>query len=213
MCERQIDMKIFYLFKYELKPKFLFPVILPVSLVTVFLYLTSSINLYEFKLLNQGFLIPIFGIWIISVYKEFYEDSLKELLYCYPITIFQLGVKKVLIMICFSFILIFPMTLFDENIYHSLLLYLSQISLFISFGFLLITVTKNFEVAMTFILLYVSTEFLTNGSFVPWPHIFVFEASLLEHQQYLLNKGVITLFYSSMCLYIGQLFLSIDKKE
>lgn len=206
-------MKTFHLIKYEFKFGLFFLVIFLLGLVSVILNITSIINLYEFKLFNQGFVIPVFGIWIVSIYKEFYEGELKELLFCYPLSSSDLGIKKVLTLMFLSFVLISPLTLVDENMSLSLILYLTQTSFFISLGFLLISVTRNFEIAVTFILIYVSTEFLTKGNFVPWPHIMVFDALDLEQINHLINKAVIAILYSLICLYFGQLFLSINKRE
>lgn len=180
---------------------------------SIILYVTSTVNLYQFKLFNQGFLMPMFGIWIIGIYKEFYEDNLKELLFCYPLTTYSLGIKKVLYLSLFSLVVILPLAIFDSNIYNSLTLYVSQVSVYICIGFALITLTRSYEFSISIILLYVSTEFLTRGSFIPWPHIIIFDEDLLNQTKHLANEGGVLVIYSLLCLYFGQIFISVDKRN
>lgn len=198
--------------KQEFKPEFFLITCYLIELVLVVMKITSVIHLYELRLLNQLILIPIFSIWIMYIFKDFYENNLKDLLFSYPISVFTLGVKKVILLTFFSYFIIFPLILIDDNILNMIFLYFSQLSLFVSLGFLLITITKNFELSLTLTLSYIVIELLTKGSFVPWPHVIIFETENLNQFSFVVNQSVLNFGYSFLILYFGHLILSIYKK-
>ncbi|QAS54811.1 hypothetical protein HLI_21395 (plasmid) [Halobacillus litoralis] len=198
---------------YELKTKDLLVIygfLFGASLVFKELF---ALDLDKLKLFNQGFVSSFFGLWVVFLYKEFYNDNYKELLYSYPLKTLDLGVKKVVALVLVSWVLLFPLTLFDDNIYNSVLLYFPQSFFLIGLGFLCISVIKNFEVSLTLLLLYISTEFFTKGKFINWVHIFVFEDNLYNQTQYLLDKGVNTLGFSLLLIYVAHIFLIVDRKK
>lgn len=129
----------------------------------------------------QFLIAPFSCWWVIFLFQEYFEGGMDQLLPSYPLSKWEHGLIKSVLVI-FIYFIITIIVLFATSMtvsglmFGSLLVnHLSLSLLFSSIGFLLVTSTKNVVISLSVIAIYTVTEYMTRGSVIPWYHLFTFD--------------------------------------
>lgn len=130
-------------------------------------------------ILVQGLVVPISSWHLLALYSSLYEEGAKE-------TLIPLHRKK-LIHDLFRYavlhggvLLLFVVYLHktDMPIFDTPILLAHLVLLFLFYQLIavaILTLIKNLELTVAIIATYTFTEVVTQGTFMPWPHLFVFQ--------------------------------------
>lgn len=188
----------------------------PLFIITIaffyFIYITdTSINLIQAFPVVEFIVVPFSCWWIIYLFYDYYELKGGEILLSYPLSDNQHGLFRILL---FNLIYLVPSLIvvvyitINSNAKFTLLIlqYIPEFIFFSGLGFILITLFKNTSVVITIISFYVATEFLTNGQFLPWYHVFYINESPLNFYE-VINKSIVNLAIGFLFIRLGEYFL------
>lgn len=180
---------------------FLIPIISwVVSLVLINLQTTDYDKYYDSFLIVQGIYIPFSCWWMILRLTPVYEDGAVQTLSPYYqkylwFDIIRYAIAYLLGLMSLVIVIIMK---YDTSVIDYLLLihFILLVFLYILMGALSIIISRTLEVSMTMIFLYTVLEVVTQGSFMPWPHIFQFEPPLdtVLYEAKILRLGLLTIF-------------------
>ena len=181
--------KLRHLFQFDFKLLKIF-VLLPVfATVIAYVWISHYSVAYSDDLLFsyhmiQGLVIPLSGIPLIFVYSYIFEKGAKETLIPYYrnvilIDIFRGALFNGLIVSGITWFLLYSvgMEFFTREIFLHLIL------LFVFFqlvGIALLTVFESVEVVLTILVAVPFTDMVTQGTFLPPPHLFIFMDTLFS---------------------------------
>lgn len=159
---------------------FLIPIISwLVSLIIIVSQTTNYDKYYDSFLIVQGIYIPFSCWWMILRLSAVYEDGATQTLSPYYQKYLWFDIVRYAIIYLLGLLSLVTVIImkYDPSVINVLLLshYTLLVFLYILLGALSIIVTRTLEVSMTLIFLYTVLEVITQGTFMPWPHIFQFE--------------------------------------
>ncbi|MEH7464678.1 hypothetical protein V7166_22305 [Bacillus thuringiensis] len=162
--------------------------------------------------------IPAFSAWwSIFLLQDILEEEGTESILSYPVSRWNLGFIRLSIFFLI-YVLLIASVIFtiqyqiENNIFFSLLYQLSIESFFFSgLGFLSMVLTTNSGWSLGIIILYVSTQILTKGSFFPFTNIYLFNDRILSLLN-LLNWSIAVFVISCLCWLGAQVILNHFKK-
>ncbi|HHY21055.1 MAG TPA: hypothetical protein GX525_04055 [Bacilli bacterium] len=163
------------------------------SLIMILFIDRGEEGLYNHIIVIQGIFIP-FSCWCLMYrLSEMYEEGAQETLAPYYSKRFILDFIRYFIMNLIGVFLLVAVFVLsygaDEltmlNIVHFIILVL----FYMFFGTTLMVLIKNIEMSLTIILIYTVLEVVTLGTFMPWPHIFLFERPIWE--PFLMTKFIL----------------------
>lgn len=158
---------------------FYIPIIM--FMISLLIILTPQLvsDAYSNIIVIQGLFIPFSSWWVIYRLGEIYEDGAQETLIPYYskrflndfFRYFAVNMAGVLIL-CSIFVVKYDDNLLASlNIIHFIILIL----FFMLLGSSLIVLIKNVEISLTIIMIYTVLEVITQGDYMPWPHVFLFD--------------------------------------
>jgi|SRR5699024_6374821 len=146
-------------------------------------YLNSS-DIYLPYIFLQGVAIPISGLHLPFLYSYIYDDGAKATLIPYykhsiMYDLIRYSLMHGVILLLFISLLIWMngIAFFNATIItHLLLLFL----FYQLVGITLLSIIESLELSIALYATYTLTEVITQGTFLPWPHIFIFEEPFLN---------------------------------
>lgn len=188
---------VYMYFQFDRKTMgFLFFVPLLMFVLSLFMILfidRGETGLYNHIIVIQGVFIP-FSCWCLMYrLSEMYEEGAQETLAPYYskrfildfIRYFMTNLIGVFLLVSVFVLSYGANELQTLNIVHFILLVL----FYMFFGTTLMVLLKNIEMSLTIILIYTVLEVVTLGTFMPWPHIFLFERPIWE--PFLMTKFIL----------------------
>lgn len=188
---------VYMYFQFDRKTMgFLFFVPLLMFVLSLFMILfidRGETGLYNHIIVIQGVFIP-FSCWCLMYrLSEMYEEGAQETLAPYYskrfildfIRYFMTNLIGVFLLVSVFVLSYGANELQTLNIVHFIILVL----FYMFFGTTLIVLIKNIEMSLTIILIYTVLEVVTLGTFMPWPHIFLFEPPIWE--PFLMTKFIL----------------------
>ncbi|RFA37303.1 hypothetical protein CAI16_02175 [Virgibacillus dokdonensis] len=156
-------------------------------IIALFLIFTSHLNStdpYLPYIFLQGVAVPVSGLHIVFLYSYIYDEGSKEVLLPYYknnllYDLVRYSMLHGCILFLFTCLLIWlnGFGFFDAKIILHLLL------LFVFYqviGVTLLSLVESLELSIAIYATYTITEVVTKGTFLPWPHIFLFEEPIIN---------------------------------
>lgn len=164
------------------------------------------------------FTIPVFAAWwSIFLFQDVLEEPGSETIFSYPIARWKLGITRVFIFFAIYFILIVAMLLLldawvEGNVFLPLLIQFgTQAFFFAGMGFIAVVLLANSGWALVVVLIYTSTQALTNGSLFPFLNIFLFNKEPLAFNE-LLSPAIYNILVGGCLWFFAQNFLKHFKQ-
>lgn len=154
-----------------------------VLLLMVMGYLNSTDKYLPYIFL-QGIAVPISGLHMVFLYSYIYDDGAKETLLPYYKHNLMYDLMRYSMMHGFILILfILLLNWMNGIVFLSVIMLMHLLLLFIFYqliGIALLTLFESLELSIAIYATYTLTEVITQGTFLPWPHIFIFEEPYLD---------------------------------
>lgn len=136
----------------------------------------SPFTTYNFV---QGVAVPIAGWHLVFLYSSLYEEGAKETLIVYYRKVLVLDIVRYIVLHGFFILSLVGLSVwiigpgfFNKMIVsHLILLFL----FFQLVGIALLSAINSLEITLAIIASYTLVEVITQGTFMPWPHLFIFE--------------------------------------
>ncbi|MBS2772133.1 hypothetical protein PNH38_06195 [Anoxybacillus rupiensis] len=155
------------------------PAMFALSLLLILLIPRKSQSIYDNVIIIQGLFIPFSGWCLTYRFGEMYEDGAQETLVPYYAKWFWADVFRYFFVHMLGVVLLSialgwkygASSLSPLNMIHFVILTL----FYLFFSTTLIVLVKNVDISLTVIFIYTVLEVATLGTFMPWPHIFLFD--------------------------------------
>ncbi|MGX9807824.1 hypothetical protein ACV3PA_11345 [Exiguobacterium acetylicum] len=152
-------------------------ILLPVFMFFILLvHISTASTASSLRVLQTAFLPWIAWTIILHLQPIFDEGARDTLLPHYRKWIFLDILRYTVVFLSMYIVLIGMILRHGDSL--SPIVYIHHVSIFLFFlffGMALIWLTKNFEFALSILLMYTLLEIVTKGQFMPWPHVFQFE--------------------------------------
>ncbi|WP_100012144.1 hypothetical protein [Lentibacillus sediminis] len=174
---------IFLSFRFDMKTMgviFFVPVVMFAFSLSIIVLAPGIVDdRYNNIVVIQGLFIPFSCWWILYRLSEMYEEGAQETLVPYyskrfPVDFFRYFFLHVigLAVLCSILIIKYDASILTGiNVLHFIILTLFYMLL----GTSLIVLIKNVEISLTIIMIYTVLEVITQGDYMPWPHVFLFD--------------------------------------
>jgi hypothetical protein len=187
-----------------------------VPIITILFFIIfiklNSFNEIQLVIFFEFIVTPMASWWSIFLFYLYFNNKAYELLFSTSYTNAEHGIIRILkffmlhcIIMAITIICIFPLSSLSSYFINFL-----PISLFFSsLAFFLIVTTRNAEISVSIISIYVVVEVLTSGSIGQGIHVFSF--GIISHNPLDIFNGKLYLItYSIILMYLGHRFLGID---
>lgn len=132
----------------------------------------------------QGITIPVSGLHMVFLYSSIYDEGAKETLLPYYkrnllYDLLRYSMLHGFILLLLTFLLMWM----NEIAFFDTIIIIHLILLFIFFqliGVTLLSLLESLELSIAIYATYTLTEVITQGNFMPWPHLFLFEEPFLN---------------------------------
>ncbi|MFD2169655.1 hypothetical protein [Tumebacillus lipolyticus] len=156
---------------------------------------------------------PAFAAWwSIFLFQDLLEEPGGETLFSYPLSRFQLGIKRVLFwgavyLVCLLASLALVDSQIQESITSSLFLQFGTQSVFFAgLGFLSVVLLRNCGWSLVVLVVYSCTQIFTKGKLFPFFNVYLFNDRVLPVTD-LLGRSVATFSAGVLLLILGQILL------
>jgi len=126
----------------------------------------------------QGIAIPLAGWHMVFLYNSLFEDGAEEtLIVFYRKTLIIDLIRYAILHAIFIFLLVALIAWMNGPDFFTITLTLHLILLFIFYqiiGTTILSATKSLEITLAIVATYTFMEVVTQGTFMPWPHIIIF---------------------------------------
>ncbi|EIT84478.1 hypothetical protein A374_15172 [Fictibacillus macauensis ZFHKF-1] len=145
--------------------------------------------------------------WVIFIFQDVLEETGSETLFSYPLSRWKLGVVRAfLFYLLFLVLLIVTVCMIDwiatGALFPSLFVQLGMEAFFFSgVGFLAITLTRNTGWSLVIVIIYLSSQLLTRGAFIPVLNVFLFNQALFSLQDLMAAQWKTVVL--GLCLWAG----------
>jgi hypothetical protein len=137
----------------------------------------------------QGIAVPMAGWHLIFLYNSLFEEGATETLIVYYRKVLIIDILRYvllhLIFISLLVVLVFGINgkefFTDILIVHLILLFL----FYQLIGIAILSITNSLEITLAILSTYTFMEVVTQGTFMPWPHLFIFGEPIGDIWQYL----------------------------
>jgi len=192
--------KHLFLFDWKLHKS---AILLPVFMFfIVFAHSVTASTLSSLHVLQTAFLPWIAWTIIHHLHPLFSEGARDTLLPYYRKWFFIDSIRYTAIFLSMYIVLIAMILRHSDTL--SPIVFIHHVSLFLFFlffGMTLILLMKNFEYALSILLMYTLIEIVTKGQFMPWPHVFQFES--FEFDPLYVSKVGLTFIFSILFMSTG----------
>lgn len=185
--------KLVHLFRFDIKLLgFLY--IIPFFFYTLCIILILTVGLRTSNpflphIFIQGIAVPMAGWHLIFLYNSLFEEGATETLIVYYRKVLIIDILRYvllhLIFISLLVVLVFGINgkefFTDILIVHLILLFL----FYQLIGIAILSITNSLEITLAILSTYTFMEVVTQGTFMPWPHLFIFGEPIGDIWQYL----------------------------
>ncbi|MDQ0341091.1 hypothetical protein J2S00_003935 [Caldalkalibacillus uzonensis] len=182
--------KFIHLFTFDIKLLrylYFFPFVTYV-LCALFMFITGarSDDPYMPYIFVQGIAVPLAGWHLIFLYSSLYEEGAKETLIVYYRKVLITDIIRYsLLHGIFISLLVGLTTWINGPDFFTGTLMMHLILLFIFFqmvGLAILSATNSLDITLAIVATYTLVEVVTQGTFMPWPHLFIFEEPIRDIQ-------------------------------
>ncbi|WP_461200505.1 hypothetical protein [Anoxybacillus sp. TBDG-1] len=174
--------KFIHLFKFDVKLLgylYSFPFVIYVLCMLLMLsFAARSDDPFMPYIVVQGIAVPIGGWHIVFLYNSLYEDGATETLLPYYRKVFFIDmIRYAALHGTFVFLLVGLTVWLNGTQFFTVPLIIHLMMLFIFYqivGLAVLSAVQSLDVALAIIAMYTFMEVATQGTFMPWPHIFIF---------------------------------------
>lgn len=175
--------RILYFFHFDIRNMrvlFFIPIISWIISIVLILFRINSYDKYfDAFLIVQGIYIPFGCWWIIFRLYAVYEDGAEETLLSYYQKYLWFDIARYVMVCVLGLVTLAGIIVwkFDSSVINLMLLFhfFLLILFYVLAGAITVIVLKALEVSIALVFLYTILEVITQGTFMPWPHIFQFE--------------------------------------
>ncbi|WP_243292180.1 hypothetical protein [Bacillus sp. FJAT-47783] len=174
--------KLIHLFKFDIKLlRFLYGFPFVAYLLCVLIILVfggKSDDSFLPYVAVQGIAVPMAGWHLVFLYSSLFEEGAKETLISYYRRVLIIDITRYAIMHAIFISLLASLTAWinKPNFFNSTLI-MHLIMLFIFYqivGIAILSATESLDISLAIIATYTFMEVVTQGTFMPWPHLFIF---------------------------------------
>ncbi|MBB5356341.1 hypothetical protein HNR43_002325 [Anoxybacillus mongoliensis] len=174
--------KLIHLFKFDAKLLgylYSFPFVIYVLCMLLMLsFAARSNDPFMPYIVVQGIAVPIAGWHIVFLYNSLYEEGATETLLPYYRKVFFIDIIRYAALHgTFVFLLVGLTVWLNGTQFFTVPLIIHLMMLFIFYqivGLAVLSAVRSLDVALAIIAMYTFMEVATQGTFMPWPHIFIF---------------------------------------
>ncbi|GIW50571.1 MAG: hypothetical protein KatS3mg080_1182 [Anoxybacillus sp.] len=174
--------KLIHLFKFDAKLLgylYSFPFVIYVLCMLLMLsFAARSNDPFMPYIVVQGIAVPIAGWHIVFLYNSLYEEGATETLLPYYRKVFFIDIIRYAALHgMFVFLLVGLTVWLNGTQFFTVPLIIHLMMLFIFYqivGLAVLSAVRSLDVALAIIAMYTFMEVATQGTFMPWPHIFIF---------------------------------------
>lgn len=175
--------KLIHLFTFDIKLlRYLYSFPFLIYALTVLLMLTVGARTgdpFTPHIFVQGIAVSISGWHLIFLYNSLYEEGAKETLIVYYRKVFPLDILRYSLLHAIFISLLVGLTiLINGSDFYTSTLIVHLIMLFIFYqivGLAILSATNSLDITLAMVTTYTFMEVATQGTFMPWPHLFIFE--------------------------------------
>lgn len=210
----RIKVNIFFEIK-AMGYSFYFPLIGFIAL-SYQLFIGGNLSFFTLKMM-EFMIAPLAAWWAIFIYYDYFEEDADQILYTYPISSAEHGWLRAAVFTIFYMILMTAAIIIlaantpGAQMIIMMLHYLPLSLLFASIGFFLMVAARKVMVPILIIVIYVATEYLTNGQSLPWYHAMLFNTEPLEFSDVVI-KSMINAGLALILITLGQLIIRLKSK-
>ncbi|OSX54649.1 hypothetical protein [Anoxybacillus ayderensis] len=174
--------KLIHLFKFDAKLLgylYSFPFVIYVLCMLLMLsFAARSNDPFMPYIVVQGIAVPIAGWHIVFLYNSLYEEGATETLLPYYRKVFFIDIIRYTVSHgTFVFLLVGLTVWLNGTQFFTVPLIIHLMMLFVFYqivGLAVLSAVKSLDVALAIIAMYTFMEVATQGTFMPWPHVFIF---------------------------------------
>ncbi|WP_078557270.1 hypothetical protein [Bacillus alkalicellulosilyticus] len=175
--------KLIHFFRFDIKLlgyMYIIPFSTYLLCVFIMLYMSmKSESPYMVYVALQGIAVPIAGCHLILLYSNVFEIPAEETLVYYYRKVLLYDIIRYGVLHFIFILLLVGITLWLNGIsFLTPILIIHLIMLFIFyqiFGLAILCFTRNLDITVALLATYTFIEVITQGTFMPWPHVFFFE--------------------------------------
>lgn len=185
--------KLIHLFKFDAKLLgylYSFPFVIYVLCMLLMLsFAARSNDPFMPYVVVQGIAVPIAGWHIVFLYNSLYEEGATETLLPYYRKVFFIDIIRYAALHgMFVFLLVGLTVWLNGTQFFTVPLIIHLMMLFIFYqivGLAVLSAVRSLDVALAIIAMYTFMEVATQGTFMPWPHIFIFREPVASISMFL----------------------------
>ncbi|MBE2912230.1 hypothetical protein [Anoxybacillus flavithermus] len=185
--------KLIHLFKFDAKLLgylYSFPFVIYVLCMLLMLsFAARSNDPFMPYVVVQGIAVPIAGWHIVFLYNSLYEEGATETLLSYYRKVFFIDIIRYATLHgMFVFLLVGLTVWLNGTQFFTVPLIIHLMMLFIFYqivGLAVLSAVRSLDVALAIIAMYTFMEVATQGTFMPWPHIFIFREPVASISMFL----------------------------
>lgn len=193
---------------------FFVPLVMFLFFVSFILILPTGALEFQLPISMQILFVPLSAWWSVFLVYEIYDLEAEEILArLYPKKILSYYSLLTLIFLVLGWVLIILLNLRLPSFtaLEFLILFSGQVILLSSLGLFFAILFKSVEVSFLVISMYVATEMMTGGAYMPWPHIFSFDLTLGMSE--VVVGAILSLIASAFFLGIAVSFLGTVERK
>ncbi len=185
--------KLIHLFKFDAKLLgylYSFPFVIYVLCMLLMLsFAARSNDPFMPYVVVQGIAVPIAGWHIVFLYNSLYEEGATETLLSYYRKVFFIDIIRYATLHgMFVFLLVGLTVWLNGTQFFTVPLIIHLMMLFIFYqivGLAVLSAVRSLDVALAIIAMYTFMEVATQGTFMPWPHIWIFREPVASISMFL----------------------------
>ncbi|AXI01094.1 hypothetical protein DV702_16075 [Sporosarcina sp. PTS2304] len=175
--------KLLHLFTFDIKLlRYLYSFPFLAYALTVLLMLTVGARTgdpYTPYIFVQGIAVSMAGWHLVFLYNSLYEEGAKETLIVYYRKVIVIDIFRYAFLHAIFISLLVGLTIWmNGSAFFTTTLKVHLVMLFIFYqliGLVLLSITNSLEITLAIVVTYTFMEVATQGTFMPWPHLFIFE--------------------------------------
>jgi hypothetical protein len=132
----------------------------------------------------QGIAVPMAGWHLVFLYNSLYEEGAKDTLIVYYRKILIIDIIRYALLHAFFISLLVGLTVSMNGLdifTGTLIVHLIMLFIFYQIvGIAILSTTNNLDITLAIVATYTFMEVATQGTFMPWPHLFLFEEPISD---------------------------------
>ncbi|SET15407.1 hypothetical protein SAMN05216389_10674 [Oceanobacillus limi] len=180
--------KLIHLFLFDIKLlRYLYSLPFVVHILCMILIInfgSSSDSPFTSYTIVQGIAVPIAGWHLVFLYASLYDNGAKEALINYYRKVIIIDIVRYMLLHAIFILLLIFLTIKINGVeFFNSVLSIHLLILFVFYqivGIAILSATRSLEISLGIIATYTFMEVVTQGTFMPWPHLFIFEEPVIN---------------------------------